>query len=105
MKRTSPWFMLLRIAARSPCRSMAGAGGAVKEDVVQRFAALLRGGDQDGQVFPDIGLADQFVEAARPQRGVELLVGAADGVNQARLVGSHRTIIHCRLFLIRRSGE
>ena len=82
--------MLVRMAARSPGRSMAGplvvwmltpsssrddvgqgglaqAGRPVEQHVVGRLLAHVGRGQQDGQVLLDLGLADVLLELARPQ--------------------------------------
>ncbi len=49
---------------------LAEAGRAVEEDVVQRLAALARGGDGDAQVLLDLVLADVLVQAPGAQGGL-----------------------------------
>ena len=49
---------------------LAEAGRAVEEQVVERFAALLRRLDGDAEVLLDAVLAGEVVEAARPQRAL-----------------------------------
>jgi hypothetical protein len=46
----------------------------VQEDVIERLAALLRGGNRDLQVLADAILADVLVEPPRPQAGFVLRV-------------------------------
>ena len=50
---------------------LAQPGRPVQEDVVQRLAALLGGGDADAQVVLDLLLADELLQQARPQGGVQ----------------------------------
>ena len=48
-------------------RRLAEAGRPVQQHVIERLAALLRGGDRDLQVLADAILADVLVEQARAQ--------------------------------------
>ena len=90
MNRTSRSSSEVRIAARSPARSigrargvpdvdaelagddrgerrLAEAGRAVQEDVVGRLSPALRRLEQHREVGLDLALADVFVERARPE--------------------------------------
>ena len=90
MNRTSRSSSAVRIAARSPARSIAGpdrvadvdpelagddrregrlaeAGRAVEEDVVGRLSPALRRRQQHRQVGLDLALADVLVERPRPE--------------------------------------
>jgi hypothetical protein len=94
------------MAARSPARSMAGpevtliltphlvghhmrqgglaqTGRPIKEHMVERFAALAGGRDQNAEVFLDILLPDQVRERLRAQGLVEAVVRFRFGVQQA----------------------
>ena len=55
-------------------RRLAEARRTVQQHVIERFAALLGGGDRDLQVLADAILADVLVERARPQPGFVLRV-------------------------------
>ena len=95
MKSTSRSPSAVRIAARSPGRSMTGPcrrsdgdaelvrddggqrrlaepGRAVEQRVVERLAAVPRRGDRDLQVLSDPILADVVVERAGPEPGLVL---------------------------------
>jgi hypothetical protein len=50
---------------------LAQAGGAVEQDVVQRFVPAFGGGDADAQVVLDYRLPDEVIEAPWPQAGVQ----------------------------------
>ena len=64
------------------------AGGAVEEDVVQRLAALDRGRDEDAQILAHRALAHEIVELARPEAGVEPVLGL-------RRAGDDASFAHC----------
>jgi len=53
-------------------RGLAEAGRAVQQDVIERLAPLLRGGDRHLEVLADAILADVLVERARAQPGLVL---------------------------------
>ena len=55
-------------------RRLAEAGRTVQQHVIERLAALPRGGDRDVQVLADAVLPDVLVEPARPQPGLVLRV-------------------------------
>ena len=94
MNRTSRSSSEVRIAARSPARSMAGpgrvadvdpelagddrrerrlaeAGRAVQQDVVGRLSPALRRLQQHRQVGLDLALADVFGERPRPKGALD----------------------------------
>jgi len=52
----------------------AEAGRAVEEQVVQRLVALFGGIDGDAEIVLQLRLADELLEAPRPQRDVDRLV-------------------------------
>src|SRR5690606_31008486 len=58
------------------------AGGPGEDDVVERLAALERGGDEDAEVVLDLLLPDELVEGEGAEGLLEVLV-AADGVGGA----------------------
>ncbi len=58
---------------------LAEARGPVKQHVVERFAALHGGLDEDGQIVLDPALPDEFIEHARAQGLFEVLF-AVDGL-------------------------
>ena len=62
-------------------RRLAEAGRAVQQHVIERLAALLRGGDRHLQVLADAVLADVLVERARaqPRFVLRVLVDARGG--------------------------
>ncbi len=63
---------------------LAQTGRAAKEEVIERLAPLLRGGDEHAEVLLVLLLADVIVERARTQRAVETRVlGLLDGVDVA----------------------
>ena len=115
MNRTSRSSSEVRIAARSPARSMAGpeayltltpelarddrregrlaeAGRAVQEDVVGGLSPAPRRLEQHRQVGLDLALADVFVERARPQGALDDEVAVVLEVRRedAREVVGHR---------------
>ena len=60
-------------------RRLAEARRADEQDVVERLAARLRGGERDRELLLDALLADELVQPARAERALELLlVGAED---------------------------
>ena len=69
-------------------RRLAEPGRAVEQHVVERFAALLRGGDRDVQILAQPVLPDVLVERPRPQPGLvlDVVVDAARLVTQAIVV-------------------
>ena len=50
------------------------AGRPVEQDVVERLATLLRGGNRDDEVLPHPFLPDVLIERAGPEPGLELRV-------------------------------
>ena len=52
----------------------------MKQNVIKRFAAMLRSLDEDGKVFPRGFLADEFGQNLRAQAGFGgVLIGALGG--------------------------
>ena len=60
-------------------RGLAEPGRAEEQDMVERLAARFGGVDEDAQILARALLADEFVEALRPKRGVGVL-GLRSGV-------------------------
>ena len=56
-------------------RGLAEAGGADEQHVVERLVALAGGLDEDREVGARLGLADEFRQQLRAQRGVADIVG------------------------------
>ena len=56
-------------------------GGPDEQHVVERLAARLRSGERDRELLLDALLPDELVQAARPERLLELLI----------LLGDHRS--------------
>ena len=68
-------------------RRLAEPRRSVQQHVIERLAALFRGGDRDVQIFADAILADVLVEQARAQAGFVLRVFVhARGGHQAVVV-------------------
>src|SRR5437870_281371 len=97
MKRTSPSSRLVRMAARSPARSMAGpdvelVGDDVGErglaetrrtgeqEVIGRLSSLASGFEDDREPLLQLGLADELGQPARPEAGLLRLVVAGQGL-------------------------
>ncbi len=77
-------------------RRLAEPGRADEQDVVERLAAGLRGGERDRELLLDALLADELVELARAERALELLLLGAehlggDGAHQAACLSASRT--------------
>ena len=58
-------------------RGLAEPGRPDEQHMVQRFAALARGLDEDREIGTRLRLADEFRQQLRTQRGVADIVGAA----------------------------
>ena len=70
-------------------RGLAEARRAEQQHVVERFAAPLRGVDEDAELLADLLLPDVFVEAAGAQRALDdvfLRAGAPGGDDARQLV-------------------
>ena len=74
-------------------RRLAEAGWAVKQDVVRGLSPAPGRGEQHRQVGLDVALADVFVEAARPQGGLDHEVRFVEqpGREHPRHVLGHRS--------------
>ena len=59
--------------------------GAVEYGVVQGFGTAAGGGDEDAKVFADPPLADEVIEAGRPQAGLRGVGGVLFGGDGAGL--------------------
>jgi len=62
--------------------SLAQAGRAVQQGMIQRFLALLGRIDQDGQVFDDLLLPDNFVQVVWAQGGIAAIIRMGLGAAQ-----------------------
>ena len=64
-------------------RGLAEARGADEQHMVERLAALARRLDEDREIGARLGLADEFGQQLRAQRGVADIVAAALGGDDA----------------------
>ena len=70
-------------------RGFPESGRAVEQDVIHGLAALAGGLDADGEIFFELGLAGEILQAARAQPGFELILAFLSGSGDDARVG-HR---------------
>ena len=69
---------------------------AIEQDMIERLAALARGGDQNSQVLFHPFLPDQITQYARADVLIHTVFGLGQGVNETRsgffrgVAGSHK---------------